>query len=186
MQFVNYLNLKANHALVLQILRKYSSSDHPDDVVASLRDNREGTDLVQVKDVTEAIKANSGLKLFQLFLGVDQITLVNIVRVKKRYGNHQSLAKAKEMNSILQHRRHTRGLLASIEIMHNKTTNSTPIPSPTQGSIQCAAKRKADKRKKERAHRRKVPSKGKPVLLKKMPKKIKHVQANVPKTRSKA
>ena len=70
-QFVNYLNLKANHALVLHILRKHNSSDHPDDAVASLRDNREGTDLVQVKDVTEAIKANSGLKLFQLFLGVD-------------------------------------------------------------------------------------------------------------------
>ena len=186
MQFVNYLNLKANHALVLQILRKYSSSDHPDDAVASLQDNREGTDLAQLKDVTEAIKANSGLKLFQLFLGVDQITLVNIVQVKKRYGKNQSLAIAKDMNSILQHRRHTRSLLASIEVMHNKTTNSTPSPSPTQGSIQYAAKRKADKRKKERANRRRVPSKGKPDLVKKMPKKIKHVRANAPKIRSEA
>ena len=103
MQFVNYLNLKANHALVLQILRKYSSSDHPDDAVASLQDNREGIDLVQVKDVKEAIKVNSGLKLFQLFLGVDQIALANIVRVKKRCGDNQTLAKAKDMNSILQH-----------------------------------------------------------------------------------
>ena len=136
--------------------------------------------------MTEAIKANSGLKLFQLFLGVDQIALANIVRVKKRHGNNQSLAIAKDMNSILQHRRHTRSLLASIEVMHDKTTNSTPSPSPKQGSIQCAAKRKADKRKKERANRRKVSSKGKPFLLKKMPKKIKHVRANAPKTRSKA
>ena len=100
-QFVNDLSLKANHALVLQILRKYNSSDHPEDFVASLKDNHKGIDLAQVKDVKEAIRANSGLKIFQTFLGVDKITLVNIVLVKKRFSDTQTLAKAKEMNNML-------------------------------------------------------------------------------------
>ena len=70
--------------------------------------------------------------------------------------------------------------------MHNKTTNSTPSPNQKKGATHSGAKRKANKRRKERANRQRVLFKGKTDTAKKMPKKnIKPVKANTPTTRYK-
>ena len=154
-QLITHRLLKANHALVLHILRKFDSSDHPDDVVASLQDNREEIGLVQAKDIKEAIKSNSGLHIFQLFLGEVPVTLANIVLFKRRSSDSNTLVRAREVNSLLQNRPHTRNLLASIDAIHASCSAS----ASTSVSNSKVCKRKAQKRAKERARRRSASSK---------------------------
>ena len=161
-QFITHRLLKANHALVLHILRKFESSDHPDEIVASLQDNREEIGLVQVKDIKEAIKSNSGLHVFQLFLGEVPVTLANIVLFKRRSSDSNTLVRAREVNSLLQNRPHTRNLLTSIDAINAScsASGSTPLRDST------VLGRKAQKRAKERARRKSVSSKRRKPLTK--------------------
>ena len=119
-QLVTPRILNAHHTFALIMLRTCDDCSDGDDVVATFQDNREKIDLVQYGDILQALWNNSGLGIFQHFLGDVPITLDAVIYIKHRISDTNTLATASCIDHTLQKRCHTRSLLSLLSTsLHN-------------------------------------------------------------------